>query len=241
MMKIDILTLFPSMFEGPLNTSLLGKAKEKGILGVNIVDIRQFAEDKHKTADDSSYGGGPGMVMKADTVLKAIESIGSSQAYILLMGPAGSMLTNHKARELAKHKHLVIICGHYEGIDERVKTKVNEEISIGDYVLTGGEIAAMVVIDAVARFIPGVVGDEESVKNDSFYNGMLDHPHYTRPEGVNGIGIPEVLKNGNHAQIGKWRRKKALEITLLQRPDMLAKAHLSSQDQAVLQEIILGQ
>ncbi|MFH1347821.1 MAG: tRNA (guanosine(37)-N1)-methyltransferase TrmD [Candidatus Margulisiibacteriota bacterium] len=235
--KIDILTLFPEMFQGPLSESLLKKAQQKGLLSFNIVNIRDFTTDKHKTADDTPYGGGAGMVMKPEPIAKALSRVTSQQSRVVLMCPTGKALTQEKVNALAKEKHLVILCGHYEGIDERVREMVDEEISIGDYVLTGGEIPAMVLIDAVARQIPEVVKEEESVKKDSFYEGILDYPSYSKPEEFEGKKVPEVLLSGHHAEIERWRRKAALKLTLQRRPDLLAKAELSKEDKEILNGI----
>lgn len=220
-MIIDILTLFPGMFQGSLDESLLKKAREKGLLSFKVVNIRDFTSDKHKTADDSPYGGGSGMVMKVEPIAKAISKLRTPDSKLILMCPTGKVLTQEKVKELAKEKHLILVCGHYEGVDERVRDYVDEEISIGNYVLTGGEIPAMVLIDAVARQIPGVVKEEESVKKDSFYNRLLDYPSYTRPEEFEGKKVPEVLLSGNHAEIEKWRKEQALEKTKQRRPDLL--------------------
>jgi tRNA (guanine37-N1)-methyltransferase len=244
-MQIDVLTLFPEMFQGPLNESLLKKAQQKGLLSFHMVNIRDFTLDKHKTADDAPYGGGAGMVMKVDVVVKALRSLGqntehrarSSEHRVILLCPTGSPLTQKKVNQLAKEKHLILVCGHYEGVDVRVRDYVDEEISIGDYVLTGGEIPAMVLIDAVSRQIPGVVKEEESVKKDSFFDGLLDYPSYTKPEEYDGKTVPKVLLSGNHAEIARWRRKEALRLTLKRRPDLLAKAKLSAEDKKILEEI----
>ena len=238
-MKIDILTLFPGMLQGPLSESMLKKAQEKGLLSLKIVDIRDFTTDKHKTADDTPYGGGAGMVMKAEPIFKAVTSNRKPVTRIILMCPTGKLLTHEEIKALAKQEHLVIICGHYEGIDERVRDLVDEEISIGDYVLTGGEIPAMVLVDSVARQIPGVVKEEESIRKDSFYEGILDYPSYTKPEEFDGKKVPGVLLSGHHAEIEKWRRKESLKKTLERRPDLLAKAKLSQEDQKLLEKIFL--
>jgi tRNA (guanine37-N1)-methyltransferase len=239
-MQIDILTLFPEMFQGPLNESLLKKAREKGLLSLNIINLRDFTTDKHKTADDTPYGGGVGMVMKVAPIAKALSQLTTHNSQLILMCPTGKLLTQEKIKSLAKEEHLVLLCGHYEGVDERVRELVDEEISIGDYVLTGGELPAMVWVDAVARHIPGVVKEEESVKKDSFYEGLLDYPSYTKPENFEGKKIPEVLLSGHHAEIEKWRRKEALRQTLYRRPDLLAKAKLTEEDKKLLGEIIIG-
>jgi tRNA (guanine37-N1)-methyltransferase len=211
------------MFQGPINESLLKKAQQKGLLSLEIVDIRAFTTDKHKTADDSPYGGGPGMVMKVDVVVRAIRESRkqNTESRIILLCPTGKKLDQAKVNELAKCDQLTLVCGHYEGIDERIRDYVDEEISIGDYVLTGGEIPALVLIDAVARQIPGVVKEADSIKNDSFYNGLLDYPSYTKPEEFEGKKVPAVLLSGNHAAIAKWRQAQALKITKERRPDLL--------------------
>lgn len=240
-MKIDVLTLFPEMFQGPLNESLLKKAQAKGLLSFKLVNIRDFASDKHRTADDTPYGGGAGMVMKVDVINQALGKRQKAKgARIILLCPRGKKLTQSKVNELAKEKHLILVCGHYEGVDERVSDLVDEQISIGDFVLTGGELPAMVLIDAVARHIPGVVKEKDSVENDSFYNGLLDHPSYTKPEEFNGQKIPEVLLSGNHKEINNWRRRQALNKTLLERPELLALARISDQDKKILNEILIN-
>lgn len=237
-MQIDILTLFPEMLQGPLGESLIKKAREKKLLEINLVNLRDFTTDKHKTADDSPYGGGAGMVMKVDVVSKALSRFTTHDSRVVLMCPTGKILSQDKAKELAKEEKLVILCGHYEGYDERIRGLVDEEISIGDYVLTGGELPAMVLIDAVARHIPGVVKEADSVANDSFTGGLLDYPCYTRPEEFNGSKVPDTLLSGHHLEIEKWRRKEALRKTFYQRPDLLAKANLSEEDRKIIGEII---
>ena len=238
-MQVDVLTLFPEMFQGPLTESLLKKAREKGLLNLNIINLRDFTSDKHKTADDTPYGGGVGMVMKVDVISAAISSVKKNVEHrVILMCPTGKLLTQGRIKELAKEEHLILLCGHYEGIDERVRELVDEEISIGDYVLTGGELPAMVLVDAVARHIPGVVKESESVRKDSFYEGLLDFPIYTKPENYDGKTVPEVLLSGHHAEIENWRRKEALRVTLMRRPDLLAKAELTEQDRVWLEEIL---
>jgi tRNA (guanine37-N1)-methyltransferase len=244
-MRIEILTLFPEMFQGPLSESLLKKAQEKNLLSINLINLRDFAADKHKTADDSPYGGGPGMVIKVDLISQALRKFKTVDSRkqnierrIVYMCPTGQVLTQEKIKELARLKELVILCGHYEGIDERARELVDEEISIGDYVLTGGELPAMVLIDAVARQIPGVVKEDESIKQDSFYDGLLDHPSYTKPEEFEGQKVPEILLSGHHAEIARWRRKESLRRTLQRRPELLAKAKLSAEDNKLLNEIV---
>ena len=219
-MKFDVLTLFPEMFE-PLNSSIIGRAKEKNLIEINLINIRDFSKDKHKKVDDTPYGGGAGMVMMPDIVYDAYKSIEDENAKVIYMSPQGKKLTQEKVEELAKEEHLIILCGHYEGIDQRVIDKiVDEEISIGDYVLTGGEIPAMVLIDSVSRYNSGVIA-KESREEESFANGLLEYPQYTRPEVFEGVKVPEVLLSGHHANIEKWRKEKALEITAKKRPDLL--------------------
>ena len=221
-MKFDVLTLFPEMFE-PLNSSIIGRAKEKNLIEINLINIRDFSKDKHKKVDDTPYGGGAGMVMMPDVVYDAYKSIKDKNAKVIYMSPQGKKLTQKKVEELAKNKHLIILCGHYEGIDQRVIDKiVDEEISIGDYVLTGGEIPAMVLIDSVSRYSEGVI-TKESTNEESFTNGLLEYPQYTRPEVFEGEKVPEVLLSGHHANIEKWRKEKSLEITAKKRPDLLNK------------------
>ena len=221
-MKFDVLTLFPEMFE-PLNSSIIGRAKEKNLIEINLINIRDFSKDKHKKVDDTPYGGGAGMVMMPDVVYDAYKSIKDENAKVIYMSPQGKKLTQKKVEELAKNKHLIILCGHYEGIDQRVIDKiVDEEISIGDYVLTGGEIPAMVLIDSVSRYSEGVI-TKESTNEESFTNGLLEYPQYTRPEVFEGEKVPEVLLSGHHANIEKWRKEKSLEITAKKRPDLLNK------------------
>ncbi|BAG13502.1 tRNA (guanosine(37)-N1)-methyltransferase TrmD [Candidatus Endomicrobiellum trichonymphae] len=233
-MKIDVLTIFPGMFKGPLTESLIGKAIEKEILKINIIDIRSFSKDKHKKVDDKSFGGGCGMVMKLEPLYDAIKSTGVkkknstyknpyTKPYVIYMSPQGRILSDSIVKNLAKFKQLVIICGHYEGVDERTMNYVDEEISIGDYILTGGEIPAMVLIDSTARMLTGVVKEKSSVKNDSFYNNLLDYPHYTRPAVFKGYKIPEVLLSGDHKKISEWRVQESYKRTKERRPDLLKK------------------
>lgn len=221
-MNFDVLTLFPEMFEA-LNSSIIGRAKEKELININLINIRDFSKDKHKKVDDTPYGGGAGMVMKADVVYDAYKSIKDKKAKVIYMSPQGKKLNQQKVEELAKEDNLIILCGHYEGIDQRVIDKiVDEEISIGDYVLTGGEIPAMVLIDAVARYNSGVIA-EESIKEESFTNGLLEYPQYTRPEVFEGVKVPEVLLSGHHENIEKWRKEESIRITNLKRPDLNKK------------------
>lgn len=219
-MKFDVLTLFPEMFE-ILNQSIIGKAIEKNLIDIHLINIRDFSKDKHKKVDDTPYGGGAGMVMKPDVVYDAYQSIEDKNAKVIYMSPQGKNLNQKKVEELSKESHLVILCGHYEGIDQRVLDKiVDEEISIGDYVLTGGEIPAMVLIDSVSRYVEGVL-KEDSIKEESFSNGLLEYPQYTRPEVFEGMKVPEILLSGHHENIEKWRKEKSLEITKKKRPELL--------------------
>ena len=238
-MRIDILTLFPGMFVGPFDESILKKAQERGLLRVKAHDLRNYTQDKHRTTDDVAYGGGPGMVMKPEPIFKAVASLGSQVARIILMSPAGERLTQEKAKKLAHEEHLLVICGRYEGVDDRIRSLVNDEISVGDYVLTGGELPAMVLVDVVARLIPGVVGERESLVQDSFYNGLLDFPHYTRPSEFKEEKVPEVLTSGNHKQINHWRREKALWKTFFQRPELLSRVELTQVDREILENIFV--
>jgi tRNA (guanine37-N1)-methyltransferase len=223
-MRVDILTIFPAIFGGPLGESLLGKAIQAGIVDVRVHDIRAFADrsDPHRAVDDASFGGGPGMVMKPEPVFAAVESLGSDRGRTILLSPGGRRLDQPLARELAGEPRLVLICGRYEGVDERVVEGLPaEEVSIGDYVLSGGEVAALVVLEAVTRLVPGVVGREESLERDSFEDGILDHPHFTRPREFRGMTVPDVLVSGDHAAIERWRRAAALDKTRRNRPDLL--------------------
>lgn len=221
-MKFDVLTLFPEMFE-PLKSSIIGKAIEKKLIDINIINIRDFSEDKHKKVDDTPYGGGAGMVMKPDVVDRAYQSINGKNAKVIYMSPQGKPLNQEKVENLSKESHIILLCGHYEGIDQRVLDKiVDEEISIGDYVLTGGEIPAMVLIDSVSRYIDGVL-NQDSIGEESFSNGLLEYPQYTRPEIFDGKSVPEILLSGHHEKIKQWRKEKSLEITKKKRPDLLEK------------------
>jgi len=240
-MRIDILTLFPSMFS-PLEESITGKARSKGILDIVVTDIRRFAGDKHRTADDTPYGGGAGMVMKPELIFEAVNSIKKTgkKTRTILLSPSGKTFDQGIAKDLAKLDHLILICGHYEGVDERVRELVDYEISIGDYVLTGGEIPAMVLIDAIARFIPGVLGDEASSKEDSFSHGLLEYPQYTKPGSYLDKNVPEILMSGNHKNIAEWRRQQAIINTFFKRPDLLPKTDLTGSDRAYLEKIFTG-
>ncbi len=228
-MKIDILTLFPEMFCDTLKCGILGKAIEKGVVSINLINIRDFSRDKHKRVDDYPYGGGAGMVMTAEPLYHAINASkkGNPGARIILTSPRGKPFVQSKAVSLSKREHLIIICGRYEGVDQRIiDNMVHEEISIGDYVLTGGEIPALVIVDTVTRLLPGAIGSPESLKEESFTEGLLEYPQYTRPAEFMGMKVPEVLLTGNHKNIEKWRKKKALETTKTLRPDLLKETGL---------------
>jgi tRNA (guanine37-N1)-methyltransferase len=221
-MRIDVLTIFPAIIEGPLRESLLGKAIEAGILDVRVHDIRDHATGRHRQVDDEPFGGGPGMVMMADPVFRAVEALGEGHKRVILLSPAGRRLDQPLVRELASEPWLVLVSGRYEGVDERVVEGLPaEEVSIGDYVVSGGELPALVVIEAVTRLVPGVVGTEESLARESFEEGLLDHPHYTRPQEYRGLRVPDVLVSGDHARIEEWRRRAAEEKTRRNRPDLL--------------------
>jgi tRNA (guanine37-N1)-methyltransferase len=224
--RIDVVTIFPEILEGPLRASLLGKAIATAVVDVRVHDLRDFTDDPHRQVDDESYGGGPGMVMKPEPVFAAVESLGADPKRVLLMSPAGRRLDQAFVRELAAEPWLVVLAGRYEGVDERVVDGVPaEEVSIGDYVLSGGELPALVLIEAVTRLVPGVIGREESHRRDSFGDdGLLDHPHYTRPPEFRGLSVPDVLLSGNHAEIERWRREAALEKTRRNRPDLLERS-----------------
>lgn len=242
-MKIDIISLFPEMFEGPFGHSIIKRAREARIVDIQITNPREFASDKHKIVDDSPFGGGSGMVMKPDPLYYAVEhcknAAPSAKRLLLLTSPSGITFTQQKAKEYAQYEQLIILCGHYEGIDDRIREHViDESVSIGDYVLTGGELPAMVVVDSVARMLPGVLGAEDAAKHDSFFNGLLEYPQYTRPREFRGWEVPEVLLSGDHARIERWRRKQSLKITLERRPDLLQLKELSKEDAKLLQEIL---
>tara|TARA_B100000959_G_scaffold254684_1_gene286506 strand:+ start:476 stop:1210 length:735 start_codon:yes stop_codon:yes gene_type:complete len=231
--EFNIVTIFPEMFQTSLNESILKKAQEKSLFKINLFNLRDFAEGKHKVTDDYPYGGGGGMIMKPEPIVKAIESIKADRpnSKVILMTPQGKTLNQAHAETLSKVRSWIIICGHYEGVDERVRQHfVDEEISIGDYVLTGGEIPAMVLIDVLVRYIPGVIGGEKAVENDSFVNSLLEYPQYTRPANFRGLQVPEILRSGNEKHIKEWHHKQALKRTLERRPDLLSKAKLNVED-----------
>ncbi|MGG4127888.1 tRNA (guanosine(37)-N1)-methyltransferase TrmD [Paenibacillus illinoisensis] len=248
-MRVDVLTLFPEMFEGVFGTSILGKAQTKGLVSLNAVNFRNYATNKHNTVDDTPYGGGGGMVLKPDPIFAAVEDVlekrskesaaaSSKPPRIILMCPQGETFTQKKAEELVQEDHLIFICGHYEGYDERIREfLVTDELSIGDYVLTGGELPAMVAIDSVARLIPGVLGNETSAVTDSFSTGLLEYPHYTRPPEFRGMKVPDVLLSGHHLNIDAWRREQSLIRTLERRPDMLDTAELTEKERIWLDKL----
>jgi tRNA (guanine37-N1)-methyltransferase len=239
-MQIDILTLFPAMFDGPLTESILKRAQEKELLTIQRHDIREYASDKHRTVDDTPYGGGGGMVMMAEPLIRAVEDVrgGDETVPVILLTPQGRVFTQKIARELAAHERLMLVCGRYEGVDERVRHLViTDEISIGDYVLTGGELAAMVIIDAVARFIPGVLGARWGADEDSHAMGLLEYPHYTRPPELRGLRVPDVLLGGDHGAVDAWRRREAIRRTWQRRPDLLLTATLTEEERWFLAEL----
>ena len=239
-MIFDVLTIFPRIFDSPLGESLLKKALDRGLIRVRVQNLRDFAEDRHRMTDDYPYGGGSGMVMKPEPIIQAVEAVKAAHpdAKSILLTPQGERFHQGLARELSEHKHWILICGRYEGLDERVRlAAVDREISIGDYILTGGEIPALVLIDAVSRYLPGFLGCEQSVEEDSFAQGLLEYPQYTRPPIFRGLAVPEVLLSGDHARIASWRRRESLRRTFLRRPDLLERALLSEEDRAILAEL----
>ena len=248
MMTVDIVTIFPAMIEQPLAAGILGRAIERGTLDVKVRDLRDFTTDRHRVVDDVPYGGGPGMILKPDPIFRALDAIAADRGTpltVVMTSPQGRRFTSAEAERLAGLEHVVLLCGRYEGFDERVRERVTEELSIGDYVLTGGELPALVVLDAIARFVPGVVGDEQSVAQDTFSRGLLNHPQYTRPptvrsaslSGERDLTVPDVLLSGNHAEIRRWRKREALSRTLERRPDLLAGASLDEEEEQWLREL----
>lgn len=239
-MRFDILTLFPDMFRGPFDESIIRRGQDKGLISIGLHQIRDFAEDRHHTVDDAPYGGGAGMVMKPEPLTGCIEQarLQNPEALVIAACPTGERFNQQLARELSLSKGLIIVCGRYEGIDERVKTQmVDRSVSVGDYVLSGGELAAMIMVDAITRLIPGVLGSEESARTDSFSDGLLEYPQYTRPAMFQGLAVPDVLLSGDHARIELWRRKESLRRTAAFRPDLLERAALSPQDRRILKEL----
>jgi tRNA (guanine37-N1)-methyltransferase len=249
-MTFDIVTIFPAMFDQPLAAGVIGRAIDRGVIEVKVRDLRDFTTDRHRVVDDVPFGGGPGMVLKADPMFRALDAIEADRGEpltVVLTSPQGARLTQETAQRLSALPHVVILCGRYEGVDERVRGRVTEELSIGDYVLTGGELPALVILDAVARLVPGVVGDEQSVAHDSFSRGLLDFPQYTRPatlarpQGAADLSVPDVLLSGNHADIRRWRKREAVTRTLERRPDLLAGATLDDEEREVLRDLVARQ
>ena len=246
-MRIDILSLFPDMFQATLGESIIGRAQEDGFLDINVTDFRNYTTDKHNHVDDAPIGGGAGMLLQAQPIYDAMDAIDKEiegkypRGRVILMDPAGRKFDQKYAQELSQEEHLTFICGHYEGYDERIRNLVTDEASLGDYVLTGGELAAMVMIDATVRFVPGVLGNQASPMGDSFSNGLLEYPQYTRPADFRGMKVPEVLTSGNHQKIKEWRMKESLRRTLERRPDLLESANLTREQQIMLQDLKLDQ
>ncbi len=240
-MIVDVVTIFPAMVEPALGEGVVGRARERGDVEIRVRDLRDYTDDKHHVVDDVSFGGGPGMVMKPEPLFRAVEEIAAERgapSAVLLMTPQGRRFTHEMAERFSRLERIVVLCGRYEGVDERVtETLVTDEVSIGDYVLTGGELPALVVIDAVVRLVPGVVGDAASVEEDSFVRGLLDHPHYTRPAVFRGMAVPDVLVSGHHAEIARWRRRERLQRTMDRRPELMAAADLSADERRELEAI----
>jgi len=238
-MRIHILTLFPGMFTGPFNESIIKRAVERGLVDISIYNTRDYTSDKHHIVDDYSYGGGPGMMLKPEPIFEAVEVVrGEREVPVILLTPQGRLFDQQVAAEVAAYEEVILLCGHYEGVDERVREHLAaDEISIGDYVLSGGELAAMVVVDAVVRQIPGVLGSDESAGEDSYATGLLEYPQYTRPQDFRGWEVPEVLLSGNHAEVARWRREQSLRRTAKRRPDLLERAVLSEKDRDFLARI----
>ena len=235
-MRIDVVTLFPELFDVPLRTSVIGRALERGLVEVAVHDLREHGLGRHRSVDDYPYGGGAGMVLRPEPLFAAVEPLRDAGATVILLDPAGERLTDALAREFAAKPRLALVCGRYEGFDERARVLADREVSIGDYVLTGGELPALVLIDAVARLLPGVI-EAESHESDSFAGGLFDHPHYTRPESFRGIDVPPLLLSGNHGEVERWRRRESLRRTLQRRPDLLESAVLSDDDRRILDEM----
>ncbi|NLV89685.1 MAG: tRNA (guanosine(37)-N1)-methyltransferase TrmD [Tissierellia bacterium] len=238
-MKIDILTLFPDFFNTLYNWSIIGRAYEEGIIQINCINIRDFSKDKHKRVDDYPFGGGAGMVMKPEPIYDAMQSVKGPNSRTIYLSPQGKVFNQELANELSKEEHIILLCGHYEGIDNRIiEHYVDEEISIGDYVLTGGEIPAMVIIDAVTRLLPGVLSSEESFTEESHFSGLLEYPQYTRPREFNGYNVPEILLSGHHEKIKTWRKIESLKATLKKRPDLLERINLTKEEKDILSQIM---
>ena len=238
-MRIDLLTLFPEFFTSPLSQSMLKRAQDQGALSVRVLNLRDYTADRHQVADDRPFGGGPGMVMKIEPLVKAIRAVRAEDpaTLVLLMSPAGEVFSQDRARELAGLSHLLLICGHYEGVDDRIRYYIDGMLSMGDYILTGGEVAALAVVDAVTRLLPGVLGGEGATEEESFEAGLLEYPHYTRPRDFEGREVPQILLEGDHGRVARWRRQEALRRTLDHRPDLLAKVVLSQEDREFLRSL----
>ena len=237
-MRIDILSLFPEFFSVLSNWSIIGRAKEENRVQINSVNIRDFSKNKHKKVDDYPFGGGPGMVMTPEPILEAINSVKNIDSRVIYLSPQGKPFSQELANELSKESHLILLCGHYEGIDNRIiDNYIDEEISVGDFVLTGGEIPAMIIVDAVVRLLPGVLSGEESFMEESHYNGLLEHPQYTRPREFNGHTVPDILLSGNHKNIEAWKKEESLKSTFVKRPDLLEKVILSKEEKDILSKI----
>lgn len=239
-MKVDILTLFPEMFSSPFSSSIVKRARDKGLMEINLINIRDYSTSKHLQVDDYPYGGGAGMVMKVDVLAAALQGRRGKGARVVYLSPQGPTLSQEKVRRLAGMEYLVLLCGHYEGVDERIMPMVDEEISIGDYILTGGEVAAMVVVDAVTRLIPGALGGEQSPDEESFSATLLEYPQYTRPSVYQGMTVPETLLSGHHENIRRWRKKQSLLRTLLKRPDLFMQKDFDREERQLLEEILFG-
>lgn len=241
-MKFDIVTIFPRMFDGPTREGILGRAIERGLVDLSVFDLRDFTDDRHRTVDDVAYGGGPGMVLKPAPLFRALDRVRETRgepSAVVLTSPQGRPFRQADAVRFSRCGHVVVLCGRYEGVDERVRDHLaTEEISIGDYVLTGGELPALVMLDAVARLLPGAVGDEQSVELDSFTRGLLDYPHYTRPADFRGFKVPDVLLSGHHEQVRRWRKRQAVARTLARRPELLAEAELDDEERAIVRELM---
>lgn len=240
-MEIKIFSIFPEMFDGPLNSSLLGKAQDKGVLSIEVIDFREYSTNKHRAVDDYPYGGGVGMVLQPEPVISALRDrldLEDPEQEIILMTPQGKVFTQEDAKQLAQKKKLAFVCGHYEGFDERIRSFATAEYTIGDYVLTGGEIPAMVMVDTISRLVPGVIKEQESFEEDSFYQGLLEYPQYTRPQVFEGMAVPEVLMSGHHEKIRLWRKKESLRRTLLRRPDLLENYQMSAEEKKLFAEVL---
>jgi len=237
-MRIDIVTIFPSMFDGPFDASLIKRARDKGVVEIEIVELREFADDRHRTTDDYPFGGGAGMIMKVEPIFKAVEHLRGQDSTVILLSPQGKRLDQKTVSRLARLKHIILLCGRYKGVDERVRElTVDEEISVGDYVLSGGELPAMVLTEALVRLLPGAMNSQESAEEDSFHDGLLDPPRYTRPRDFLNLTVPDVLISGDHQAVDRWRRRMAIEKTMKKRPDLLSKAQLTDADRDVIESL----